>query len=149
MKDFERRSQVVPDADPYLQAHREMQRLKTARQREWNGLSPDENLMDEVPWQANDEYLQAAKDQLTRQSLLLNEDQRQYFREQIQDARKEYLERRKHARLTVTMADRLGEPVPDDIRALAEGPDLYEQFEAASEKMRASRRKTLNRVLSR
>ena len=53
------------------------------------------------------------------------------------------------ARLTVTMADRLDEPVPDDIRALAEGPDMYEQYEAAAEKMRESRRRSLNYVLLR
>ena len=68
MNDREIRSRVEYDVDPYLEAHRELQRVMTQRKREWNGLDTYEGLIDENTWQSNDSHLAAAKDQLSRRS---------------------------------------------------------------------------------
>ncbi len=148
MRTPEINSPVLRDADPYRAAHRELEAALVAKKRNWNGLDYDARNADVISWEETDSHRADAIAQLRRPSQLLPEGARQYWSEEIAAVRKEYLAKRDHARLTVRLADKAGEEVPDEIRELAEGPDRYEQYEAVREKMVADRRRTLQRMLA-
>jgi hypothetical protein len=147
MRKNELNSPIVPP-DDYAAAVQEAQRLRLAKQREFHGLDPAELYDEEVAWQANDTYLQAAKERLQTTRRLLDDDTRQTLRDRAEREHAAWVENRDRCRREVRMLEKLGEPVPEDLRRLAEEPDLWQQIEAAATEMTEGRQRTLRRVMS-
>lgn len=146
MNPRELRSAVVRDQDPYLQAHREMQEQLTARRRDWAGLDFDEREADEISWRACDTHLSA---------LLARQGKAQAIAHDLGlDTPGEHPEvirwraNRARAQREVKMLEKLGEPVPDDLRAEAEEPDQGPAVAQAVEAMRQRSKHAWARVKS-
>lgn len=147
MRNVEIHSPVIADVDPYLEARREMERLKTARAREWAGLSFDDRTLPEVTWAELDVYRAAAKERLQKEPQLFDDDARFFWQQKEEEVHRAWVEKREAAQLAVRMADKLGEPVPDEMRQLAEEPDRLVALKEARARMVQRRKGALQAVL--
>ena len=105
------------DGDPYLQAYRARQ--ERAAQADWFDPGPMLGGDQTAPVRREDPYADAAREQLGQRSERSEPGSWTLAAEQ---AHKTYEARQKEARLTVRLAEKAGEDVPDELRRLATTP---------------------------
>lgn len=161
MKDKELNSPVYPNRDPYPDMVREAARAWTARKQTYNGMPGEDRSSDVVRWgpgwpathhedwivyadldRQNDPELFAQTRRTDGTWRTLDDETRQHFAlmesEQITAWEKE----RERAQREVRLLERVGEPVPDALRASAEETDARPTID---EMRRAIQTKTLHR----
>lgn len=142
MRTSERNSEVMPPVDEYLQAKVEAEAAMTRRLREWHGLSFDDRHADEDLWWLSDPHLAALRGQADAPTYGLVES----FAEQIDAAAKDFEARREQARFRVRVSEKLGEPVDDATRGLAEAESGQEQVAALVARRQQARRQAVYEV---
>jgi hypothetical protein len=137
---------VIQDADPHLARHREIQEQQAIREHGFHGLTYEEMHSPVEDWRDTDPNLLAARSRLDTGYMSLDSGTLEGFRDKVEKEHEDWLRRREDAKWRVKASEKLGEPVPDDIRALAASEDHYPRYEAMRTAMVHRQLSTLGRI---